>query len=341
MSWGSTFKKAAKKVKKAVNKVADKIADAIETGGNKACDLLNRAGNYVRENVPIIGPALGAFVRWTGSISSGVCDLAGAVVKAIGSTIGGIVAGGLLIVGGMIKDGILTMLTGLLGGVLLVIGKLVSLVQIVFVAESRKRRLTAKEIAMLKNVFRSSVSLFNIRVVEGKSGVFDFSDRAFTMGNTVYLKGTSPAEWESTLVHETTHVWQYQNLGSSYASDALGAQLYYKFVKNRSAYSWWDPAVNNVETVWEEWNREAAAEFIEDLYMCGESHTKGQPWVGGSGRFYAASGAAIERRFCFNGATITEQDPCGSNRTDFTVRADQAVLALREEHTDRGSSTLM
>ena len=341
MSWASKLKKAAKKVKKAVNKAADKVADVIETAGNKAQEAAKKLGNDIRDNVPIIGPAVGAVVRWAGAITSGVMDIAGAAVKAVGSTVGGMLAGGLLILGGMIKDGILTVLTGFVGGALLVIGKFLSLVQIAFGAESRKRRLTEKEAVMLKNVFRNSVALFNIRIIEGKSGVFDFNDRAFTMGNTIYMKSTSAAEWDPTLVHETTHVWQYQNLGSSYSSDALGAQLYYEHVKNRSAYDWWDPAVNDVNTVWEEWNREAAARFIEDLYNCGEASTGGQPWVRGSGRFYGANGTTIVGQFWFNGTNITGQDPCGTNRTNYTASADQAVLALRAEVSVRGSSTMM
>lgn len=341
MSWSSKLKKAAKKVKKAVNKAAEKVADAIETAGNKVEEAANKLGNDIRDNVPIIGPALGAVVRWAGAVVSGVADLAGAAVKAVGSAVGGLLAGSLLILGGMIKDGILTVLSGSVGGALLVLGKFVSLIQIAFGAESRKRRLTEKEAEMLRNIFRDSVALFNIRIIEGNSGVFDFNDRRFTMCNTIYMKHTPAAEWDSTLVHETTHVWQYQNVGSSYSSDALGAQLYYEYVKDKSAYAWWDATVNNVSTVWEEWNREAAAQFVENLYNCGEASTLGQSWERGGGRFYGANGTSIVGQFWFNGTNITKQDPCGTDRTDYTFRADQAVLAIRAEVSVRASSTIM
>lgn len=181
---------------------------------------------------------------------------------------------------------------------------------------------------MLKNVFRNSVALYNIRLIEGDSGAFAFTDRPFTMGNTVYMKRTLAAEWNHSLVHETTHVWQYQNLGSSYSSDALGAQMYYEHVKNASAYDWSDPAVNDVNVVWEEWNREAEAKFIEDAYTDGEASSRGQPWVLGDGRFYGANGTTVIGRFRFN-------------NIDYTARADQAVLALRSEVSVRGSLDMM
>ena len=161
---------------------------------------------------------------------------------------------------------ILKILMGVVGGALIGIGNCVSLIQIAIGAENRKRPLTEKEVAMLTQVFRNSVALFKIRIIEGKSGVFDFNDRAFTMGNTIYMKRTSAARWDRTLVHETTHVWQYQNAGPRYASQALGAQVYYEYVKGRSAYDWWDPEVVDVNSAWEDWNPEAAAQFIEDLY---------------------------------------------------------------------------
>lgn len=324
MSWASKLKKAAKKVKKAVNKAADKIADVIETAGNKAQEAAKKLGNDIRDNVPIIGPAAGAVVRWAGAITSGVMDIAGTAVKAAGSTIGGALAGTLLVLGGMIKDGILTALTEFVGGVLLVIGKFISIIQIAFGAEKRKRPLTEKEVFLLNYVFHKSVALYNVRVIDGASGVFDFNDRPFTMGNTIYMKRTPASEWNHSLVHETTHVWQYQNLGSSYASDALGAQQYYEHVRDTSAYDWWDPRVNGGNLVWEEWNREAQARFIEDVWINGESSTGGQPFVPGDGRFYGANGATVIGRFLFNG-------------TNFTPVADDAVLALRGEVSVRSS----
>jgi hypothetical protein len=215
------------------------------------------------------------------------------------------------------------MLTGFVGAALVVIGKVVSLVQVAFGQEKRKRPLTKQEAAMLHNVFRASVALFNVRIIQGDSGVFDFTDRAFTLGNTIYMKRTGLAEWDETLVHETTHVWQYQNSGSSYSSDALGAQMYYEHVKAASAYDWSDPRVNEGRMVWEEWNREAQARFIEDVFTDGALTSGAQ----GNGVFYSADGTTTFGQFVFN-------------QVDYTAVANEAVIALRSEVSVRDSAAL-
>ena len=50
------------------------------------------------------------------------------------------------------------------------------------------------------------------------------NNRSFTLGNTISIKGDDPAINLDTLVHECTHVWQFQNAGVRYATDALWAQ---------------------------------------------------------------------------------------------------------------------
>ena len=56
------------------------------------------------------------------------------------------------------------------------------------------------------------------------------NQRALTRGNTIYMKNNPPGSttWFSTLVHETTHVWQNQNGGTDYMSAALHAQIFGK-----------------------------------------------------------------------------------------------------------------
>jgi hypothetical protein len=68
-------------------------------------------------------------------------DLAGAAIKGVGAIIGGQLAGWLNIFAGDFKNGFREMLTGFVGGILIVVGKFVSLIQIAFGAENRKRRL--------------------------------------------------------------------------------------------------------------------------------------------------------------------------------------------------------
>jgi len=46
---------------------------------------------------------------------------------------------------------------------------------------------------MLRRVFYNSLAPYNIRLIEGWSGAFGINDRAFTLANTIYLKGNDPA----------------------------------------------------------------------------------------------------------------------------------------------------
>jgi len=48
------------------------------------------------------------------------------------------------------------------------------------------------------------------------------------------MKGNDPGARPDILVHECVHVWQYQNIGSRYTMDALGAQAVY----GAGAYDW-------------------------------------------------------------------------------------------------------
>jgi hypothetical protein len=300
------------KVHKAINDAADNIADVIETAGTRAQDATSGAHERSECKPDRAQPskeAPGTVGAWTGAVACGICDLAATAVKGVGSTVGGLVAGVMQIVAGigradsvMMKRGLIDTASGFAGGVLLVAGKFVSLVQIVAGVE-RKRKLTDQEIAMLKLVFRTSVALYNVRVITGKAGIFGFNNRAFTMGNTIYMKDTAAGRWDQTLVHEATHVWQYQHLGSAYSSDALAAQLYYERVKKTSAYAWSDPTVNRGSMVWDDWNREAQAQFVEDIY---------------------ANGAANGGRFTFRS-------------TDYTALADATLLTVRKEVSSRRS----
>jgi hypothetical protein len=47
---------------------------------------------------------------------------------------------------------------------------------------------------------------------------------ARTVGNTIYFPGASSRNM-ALLVHELTHVWQYQTQGWSYAPEAIWAQV--------------------------------------------------------------------------------------------------------------------
>lgn len=62
------------------------------------------------------------------------------------------------------------------------------------------------------------------------------------------------------LVHEVAHVWQYQNGGTDYMSEALYSQAYGK------GYNW---AMSVPDTLWKELEPEQQAEFLESAYRYG------------------------------------------------------------------------
>jgi hypothetical protein len=293
------LKKAAKKVKKAVNKVADKIADKIEEAGAKAREASENFADFLENNIPIIGGALATGARWLGRVAESLFDLASAFVKGLGSIIAGILSGVLLILSGDFKNAFLDIFHGILGAILIFAGSGISLIQTVFGQEGTKRRLNETEITLLGQVFCESVDLEQIKIVKGASGIFSFNDQPFTMGNIIYMKNTIALDWKKDLVHETTHVWQYQDSGSRYSSEALAAQFYYDF-QSLSAYDWWDPEVNDDKFVWSAWNRESQAQFIEDLWLDGELSTKGGAIVLDSdGIYFEANGTTKIGRLIF------------------------------------------
>ncbi len=311
--WGS--------IKHAVSSGANALADAVETGVNAAeevvTDVVETVGNGIEDGISAVGdvlggvPVIGGFLEgafdWAGSVISGVFDFAGAIVKGVLGIIGGVIAGVIRIIGGilsldgdLIVTGLLDIVSGIAGAVILIVGKAISLVQTVFFLQKPERRLTKEEKALLKRVFRESVALYNVRLIEGWAGIYSLNSRPFTLGNTIYLKDHVVSAEPELLVHEVTHVWQYQNTGSRYASDAIGAQW---FVDN--AYSWEDEIARGNDD-WVEFNLEAQAAFLEDIYTDGDL-LHGSRVEHGNGRFYDADGKKAIGRFDYNGGHHTDR----------------------------------
>jgi hypothetical protein len=215
---------------------AQAIADAFETAGNRAQDAADARGSAV--------------LRWLGGLASGAGDVVGAAVVGIGTLGAGARAAGLV-----------GLLSGVAGAALVLAGKLLALAQAMTLAEVRKRALTSREICLLKKVFHDSLSIYDIRLVVGRAGLFDVNDRPFTLANTIYMKSTPAGDWDAILVHEATHVWQYQHMGSRYASDALAAQARL----GAAAYDWrlCRPKA------WKDFNLEAQAEALADAWRAG------------------------------------------------------------------------
>ena len=309
---GSAAYAVAGAVESTVNAVVEVVSDVVETVGNAIEDGLNAVADVV-ENIPLVGGFLGGVFRWAGSVVSGVFDVIGAAVKAIGSIVGGVLAGIIRVVGGilsldlgLIGEGLLDIVSGIAGAVLILGGKIISVVQRTLLVEAQERALTKEEQEILRRVFRSSLALYNIRIVDGRAGLFGLNSRAFTLGNTIYLKG---AYSHALLVHECTHAWQYQHLGSRYSSDAVGAQW---FVEDE--YSW-EKEIARGNTEWVDFNKESQAAFVEDVFLAGNLNTGGVTTTG-NGVFFDADGVTSIGEFTFSSV-------------DRTALANRAVEEIR------------
>ena len=93
---------------------------------------------------------------------------------------------------------------------------------------SNARALYMREIAALRGVFQNSLNYNPIRVADTSVGA---AGRPYTLGNTVRIPGGGAINIR-TLVHECTHVWQYQTQGTRYISNSA-----YHQIMDSSAYN--------------------------------------------------------------------------------------------------------
>jgi uncharacterized protein DUF4157 len=322
-----------------VRNVADLIEDVVETVGDAITDIAETVGNAIEDGSYWLGglagriPKVGGFFRgllaWIGGMVARVATLAGSIVKAAfgiaGGTVGGIlkiVFGGIFLNGGVVVDGLIDIGSNIAGGIIYVAGALLALVQRIFFLQGKDRALTKAERDLLHRIFQGSLGLYNVRVIEGRSGAFGINARPFTLGNTIYMKGTNAGTDPQTLVHECTHVWQYQNVGPRYTMDALGAQAVY-----HDAYDW-QAEVTKGHTHWKELNKEAQAELVEDGWLKGTLTSGGTTTVGHGAFYDLKSGTHDTASFIYNG-------------TDHTGLATDAEETLRGRTNARLSRALV
>jgi hypothetical protein len=359
MSLWSKAKKAAKKVAQAahtvVNTVTEVAADVVETTGNAVESGLNKLASGA-EGIPGVGGALATFGRYSGRVFAGATDMAAAAVKTSGNLLGATVAGAILTTAGfatlnpsLIVDGFRGITAALFGGVLLFGGKALAGISALFPGVEQREPLTEEQKKLLRRVFRDSVALHNVRVVKSKygAGLLASGNRPFTLGNVIYLKSRNVSKEPELLVHECTHVWQFQNLGAQYTSEAVHAQWLVP-----DAYSW-EREIQRGNDKWSVLNREAQASLLENIYTDGElvyvpsallvaglepggsvaPIPAGPPPVKGSGVFYDANPPDSFGLFRFNSS-----DP--KNRVDRTNLASESVEAVRSAMNARLSGGL-
>ncbi len=324
---GDLVETAAEVVASAVQAAGDVAADLVETAGNAVQDG-SHAGGEVVGRIPAVGGFLQSTAVWSGGVMAGVANLAGSAIKGpFGIAAGGV--GGALKVGGgvlllnraLVVGGLNDLGASIAGKILVVLGTLVSLIQRVLLLQRRDRALTRAEQEMLRRVFHRSISLYNVRLVEGRSGLFGVNDRPFTLGNTIYLKTSDVSAMPEVLVHECAHVWQYQNVGPRYAIEALGAQALLA-----DAYDW-EAEIVRGRTAWTKFNREAQAQLIEDSWLRGSLTVEARTTTGAGAFFNQEAGTTATVQLIFNG-------------TDHTTLAVGAAASLRARRNARWSKTL-
>ena len=152
------------------------------------------------------------------------------------------------------------------GLIILVALRIVDVVQTVFHVQKGKRRLTEKERAMLRPIFRDALDYDAIEIVDGSSGLLTLPGNPFTMGFTIYL----PVSNDHTLVHECVHVWQFEFGGFGYIGNSALNQLDSRvFNKGYDPYSW-TGRIDAGATWCTLGSVRAQARFVEDVFTGGE-----------------------------------------------------------------------
>lgn len=303
-------KNAAEAIEDFINDIADGVGNAIETIGIGINDGLTWAGKKIR---------LKPVTSWLGGIMKGIFSLAGEAIKGLVGIIAGAVGGTIKIIGGiltmqrsLITEGLWDIFSQVSGFVIVILGKLIALIQSIFYAQAFERPLTKDEKAKLKKIFKKTLNYYVVRIIDGHSGLYGISPRAFTLGNTIFMKTTSfPFD---VLVHETTHIWQHQQKNVRYTADAITAQW---FVPD--AYNWKKEINERNKSAWNEFNKEAQAEFIEDTWIYGDLRDgNGSIVRSWNGAFFDADRTQLFGHFYRSGM-------------DYTDIARDAVDILRKE----------
>lgn len=179
----------------------------------------------------------------------------GGIVGAIGGAIGGFFLGGPL---GAIAGGIAGAVAGAAIGDRLT---------------TKRRHLSAADIAYARTIFADSLDYSKIEITRDSMWS---TGAPKTLGNTIHLTSDwggalfQPGDTlvltdkgREILIHEMTHVWQYQHGGLAYIGDSLWAQLKGALGSGSrdAAYDWRTPQRAGVP--WEKWNPEQQAAAIE------------------------------------------------------------------------------
>ncbi|HEY0708874.1 MAG TPA: DUF4157 domain-containing protein [Polyangia bacterium] len=276
MGLWSVIRGGAQRLSSAVEETFEKTGEEAKRADSPACE---RPKDEAQDGVDAAVRDVGVFARdqiarlWEGStsVAEGVVEGTAAVLNGVGEGVAHVGHGVAETLRGNLGAGLKEIglgtaqatVGGVVDGVLLAGARAASAVQVVAHLEQRERGLNADELTILRATFGDAVDYSEVRIKEGRAGLFSANDRAFTSGNTIFMKmDPSHPGWQQTLVHEMVHVWQYQNGGADYQSKSLAAQFI-----TRDAYQWQTAALE--EKPWASLNPEDQGALIEEMYRQG------------------------------------------------------------------------
>ncbi len=181
-------------------------------------------------------------------------------------------------------------------------------------SEPDKRPLSDEEVRLLRTVFGEGLVHGRVRLVKLSAFINQLNgSRAFVLGNTMNLPawaydGLPRGQHTWLLVHEATHVWQYQHHGWGYIPQALWAQSF------GGGYDYVKPLREGKP--WRKMNPEQQAQLLEDAFR---------------GEYFDAPGALFG--VVRNRGTVVR--PGGSPPEGFTDYTSVLEKALEELRTPR------
>jgi hypothetical protein len=273
---GSFFGDVWEGIKSAGRAVGGAVTSAAEWVGERARDV----GRFLTGAVEYIGERLRDMSLWAINL---IRDLPGRLARLATTIVEGLAG-----VVTFIPQAIQALASGGLGGfaswlwekakrggawVLTLISRVFDvlggpeLVEFIWHIVTKARPMTGEEIAAASSVLGpSAIRWGDVRVSEGGllSLIFSLNEaRAFVSFHTINLP---PGETIDTVVHESTHVYQYERAGSVYLGQALHAQA----TRGGGAYDYGGPAglvaAKASGKHYRDFNREEQAQIAQDYY---------------------------------------------------------------------------
>jgi hypothetical protein len=147
-----------------------------------------------------------------------------------------------------------------------------------------ERPLTQYEISEASRVFGNAIDYAKVVVAEGSlaAEIISSSDNAVTPANTIYFPvgGSASMSW---LIHELTHVWQYQTTGWTFDYRSPGAWISgYEYAASGKTREQTLIAARKEGRSLQSFNREQQGDILRDYYKrlkVGQSTDAWQPFV--------------------------------------------------------------